>query len=158
MQLWLDFETLLIYCYSFHSDLLHNTVHVIYVFLYFHLSLHVCTDLWTPYSQKENESSVPKSLGSEAGPPEKLVVKKEAAEGELKDDDLLEDTDDYEDGEEEEEDGDVELVDETPEDGQHRAEDRFFLGTLAKLFRGQASQSSREKLDIITVVSCKEKE
>jgi hypothetical protein len=85
-------------------------------------------------------------------------VKKEAAEGELKDDDLLEDTDDYEDGEEEEEDGDVELVDETPEDGQHRAEDRFFLGTLAKLFRGQASQSSREKLDIITVVSCKEKE
>ncbi len=61
---------------------------------------------------------------------------------ELKDDDLLEDTDDYED--EEEEDGDVELVDDTPEDGQHRAEDRFFLGTLAKLFRGQASQSSRE--------------
>jgi hypothetical protein len=71
-------------------------------------------------------------------------VKKEAAE-KLKDDELLEDADDYEDGEEEaEEDGDVELVDDTPEDGQHRAEDRFFLGTLAKLFRGQASQSSKE--------------
>jgi hypothetical protein len=84
-------------------------------------------------------------------------VKKEAAV-ELKDDDLLEDADDYEDGEEdEEEDGDVELGDETPEDGQHRAEDRFFLGTLAKLFRGQASQSSRKKLDKIKVVSCKEK-
>ncbi len=82
-------------------------------------------------------------------------MKKEAAE-KLKNDDLLEDADDYEDGEEEEEDGDVELVDETPEDGQHRAEDRFFLGTLAKLFRGQASQSSREKLDNIAVVSCKE--
>jgi hypothetical protein len=89
------------------------------------------------------------------------VVKKEAAEGKLKDDDLLEDTDDYEDGEEEEEeDGDVELVDgEASEDGQHRAEDRFFLGTLAKLFRGQASQSSREKLDtVIGVVFYKEKE
>jgi Uma2 family endonuclease len=85
------------------------------------------------------------------------VVKKEAAE-ELKDDDLLEDADDYEDGkEEEEEDGDVELVDNTPEDGQHRAEDRFFLGTLAKLFRGQASQSSREKLDIVTVVLARKK-
>jgi hypothetical protein len=84
------------------------------------------------------------------------VVKKEAAV-ELKDDDLLEDADDYEDGEEEEEDGDVELVDETPEDGQHRAEDRFFLGTLAKLFRGQASQSSREKLDKITVVLARKK-
>jgi hypothetical protein len=103
---------------------------------------------------KENESSAPKSLGSEAGPPEKLVVKKEAAE-KLKDDDLLEDADDYEDGEEE--DGDVELVDETPEDGQHRAEDRFFLGTLAKLFRGQASQSSREKLDIVTNVLARKK-
>ncbi len=86
------------------------------------------------------------------------MVKKEAAEGELKDDDLLEDFDDYEDGEEEdEEDGDVELVDDTPEDGQHRAEDRFFLGTLAKLFRGQASQSSREKLDIVTVVLARKK-
>jgi hypothetical protein len=103
---------------------------------------------------KENKSSAPKSLGSEAGPQEKLVVKKEAAV-ELKDDDLLEDADDYED--DEEEDGDVELVDDTPEDGQHRAEDRFFLGTLAKLFRGQASQSSREKLDKIAVISCKEK-
>ncbi len=119
-------------------------VHVIYVFLCSHLSLHVCTDLWTLCSKKENESSAPKSLGSEAGPQEKLVVKKEAAE-KLKDDELLEDADDYEDGEEEaEEDGDVELVDDTPEDGQHRAEDRFFLGTLAKLFRGQASQSSKE--------------
>ncbi len=109
---------------------------------------------------KENESSAPKSLRSEAGSPEKLVVKKEAAE-KLKDDDLLEDSDDYEDEEEEDKDGDVELVDveasETPEDGQHRAEDRFFLGTLAKLFRGQASQSSREKLDKIAVVFCKEK-
>jgi hypothetical protein len=85
-------------------------------------------------------------------------VKKEAAE-KLKDDDLLEDADDYEDGEdEEEEEGDVELGDETLEDGQHRAEDRFFLGTLAKLFRGQASQSSREKLDIVTSVSCQEQE
>ncbi len=86
------------------------------------------------------------------------MVKKEAAE-KLKDDELLEDAEDYEDGEEEEEeDGDVELVDDTPQDGQHRAEDRFFLGTLAKLFRGQASQSSREKLEKVTVVSGKEKE
>jgi hypothetical protein len=106
---------------------------------FLHMFVQICELLC---SQKENESSAPKSLGSEAGPPEKLVVKKEAAE-KLKEDDLLEDADDYEDREEGE-DGDVELVDDTPEDGQHRAEDRFFLGTLAKLFRGQASQSSME--------------
>ena len=87
---------------------------------------------------------------------EKLVVKKT-----IDDQLLLEGTDDYEedteelldeDKEDEEDEEDKEEVEaellgaEATEDGQHEAEDRFFLGTLAKLFRGQASSPSNDSL------------
>jgi hypothetical protein len=90
-------------------------------------------------------------VSSEAESTEKLIVKKKA-EADLEGSGLLEGSDDYDGSEEElldedrgEPEDEVEQFGaEAVKDGQHGAEDRFFLGTLAKLFRGQASSPSKE--------------
>ncbi len=86
-----------------------------------------------------------------------MIVKKKAADDQLDDDDLLEGTDDYEDEDkglllfDEEKEDEEEATELLPEDGvlddgQNRAEERFFLGTLAKLFRSQSTDKSKVKI------------